>query len=222
MNDLKGVIWDMDGVIVDSGEFHYQAWRGTLVDYDIPFSRKIFEDTFGMNNEGILKLLKGNRIDPQTVQEISDRKEASYRQAIRGRVKVLPGVLTLLKSIRKADIAQAIGSSAPQENIDAVIGELGLRNFFDAIISAADMPGKPDPAVFLTAAKCMNAAASQVLVIEDAIAGVEAAHRAGMKCVAVTTTNPASSLKKANLVVERLDSLSVDDLVALINEDPEA
>lgn len=218
MATLKGVIWDMDGVLVDTGEFHFQSWMITLAPYGIPFSREIFNNTFGMNNEGILKLLKGEEFDPQMINEIGERKEITFRQQIRGQVKLLPGALNLLKSIREENIPQAIGSSAPQKNIDAIVGELELKDYFAVLVSAAEMPGKPDPAVFLAAAQGIHAPAAQCIVIEDAIAGVEAARRAGMKCIAVTTTNSAASLHAAHRIVNRLDEISVGDLIAMFHE----
>ena len=218
MAALQGVIWDMDGVLVDTGEFHFQSWMHTLPDYGIPFSREIFNRTFGMNNESILKLLMGADFNPQTIIKISDNKEANYRRAIRGKVRTLPGVLPLLNSIKDANIPQAIGSSGPQENIDAVVAELGLNFYFQALISAAQIPSKPDPTVFLTAAQKINAPPSHCVVIEDAIVGLEAAHRAEMKCVAVTTTNPAEALKQADVIVDNLNQISVDKLLALFGE----
>jgi HAD superfamily hydrolase (TIGR01509 family) len=137
---------------------------------------------------------------------------------MRGHVKILPGALTLLESIREENIPQAIGSSAPQKNIDAIVDELGLNNAFDALVSAAEMPGKPDPAVFLTAAEKIQAPAAQCIVLEDAIAGVEAARKAGMKCIAITSTNAASSLHAAHRIINRLDEISVRDLISLFDE----
>jgi len=215
---LRGVIWDMDGVLVDTGEFHFQSWMDTLTNYGIPFSREIFNNTFGMNNEGILKLLMGEDFNSEIVTEISERKETSFRQAIRGQVKTLPGVLPLLDSIKSIYIPQAIGSSGPQKNIDAIVEELGLKIYFQALISAAQMPSKPDPTVFLTAAQSIRAPAAHCVVIEDAIAGIEAAHRAEMKCVAVTTTNPASALQNADVIVDNLNDISIDKLIALFDE----
>lgn len=215
MTTLSGVIWDMDGVLVDTGEFHYQSWMDTLLNYGIPFSRETFNTTFGMNNESVLKLLMGDQYNHQTYTTISEQKEASFRKSIRGKVRILPGVLPLLDSIKLAIIPQAIGSSGPRSNIDAIISELELNTYFQAIVSAAEMPSKPNPTVFLTAAQLIEAPPSYCVVIEDAIAGVEAAHNAGMKCIAVTTTNPAKALQAAEVIVDQLDVLSADDLSAL-------
>lgn len=215
---LSGVIWDMDGVLVDTGEFHYQSWRETLYDYQIPYSREFFDKTFGMNNESILKLLGGEDFDPQLIREIGERKEANFRRLIRGQVKTLPGVIPLLESVKGANIPQAIASSAPQANIDALVQEMDLAGYFSDLVSGAEMPGKPDPGVFLKAAKEIHAPTSGCVVIEDGIPGVEAALRAGMKCIALTTTNPADSLSAAHLVLDRLDEMTLADLKRLVSE----
>ena len=171
-----------------------------------------------MNNEGILRLLLGDKYSEELFESISEEKENNFRSAIRGKVKTLPGAVSLLNELEDANILQAIGSSAPQANIDAIINELGITNYFHAIVSAAEMPSKPDPTVFLTAAQFINAPPERCVVFEDAIAGVEAAHRAGMKCVAITTTNEAKLLQAADLIIDRLDSISVDHLKKLFDK----
>lgn len=218
MTELKAVIWDMDGVLVDTGEFHYQSWVDTLPQYGIDFSREDFRTTFGMNNEGILRLFLGERFTQDLYMEISEQKEINFRKAIQGKVQLLPGVLPLLEAIKGANILQAIGSSAPHKNIDAIIRELKLAPYFQTLVSAVGMPSKPDPTVFLTAAGKLKTPPGDCLVVEDAIPGVEAARRAGMVCLAVTTTNSAKDLQLADLVVDRLDSLTVLDLGALMKD----
>ena len=209
----QGVIWDMDGVLVDTGEFHFQAWSQALSGHGIPFTRESLRATFGMNNAGILMALLGQAPPPELLAEISDRKERLFRQAVRGRAQLLPGVLAWLERLKAAGMRQAIASSAPPANIDALVDELGLRTYFDAIVSGSDLPGKPDPAVFLEAARLIGVPPERCVVVEDAVAGVVGARRAGMKCIAVTTTNPAQALKEANrqgVIVERLDALPLD------------
>jgi len=217
MTSLQGVIWDMDGVLVDTGDFHYRSWVETLKEYGIEFSHEDFRTTFGMNNEGILRMFLGERFTEDLYSEISDKKEQNFRRAIRGKVQLLPGVLSLLKALKSANIPQAVGSSAPSENIDAINRELNLGSYFQILVSAASMPSKPDPAVFLSAANKLQAPAEHCLVIEDAIAGVEAAHRAGMKCLAVTTTNTDVNLQSADRIVNRLDEISIGDLISLFD-----
>jgi HAD superfamily hydrolase (TIGR01509 family) len=201
----QGVLWDMDGVLVDSGEFHFQAWSEVLPEYGIAFSRESFRAVFGMNNARTLTALFGQPPAPELVAEISDRKERRFRQAIRGRAQPLPGVLDWLERLKSAGWRQAVASSAPPENVDALVDELDLRVTFDALVSALGLPSKPEPALF----RC--------IVVEDAVSGVEAAKRAGMRCIAVTTTNPASALGAADVVVQRLDALPADAFQRLLN-----
>ncbi len=217
MSELNGVIWDLDGVLVDTGEFHYISWHETLSHYGIPFTWDTFTQSFGMNNEGILRLLLAEEYSDEIFHAISEEKEKNFRRAIRGRVKTLPGAVNLLAEIEAANIPQAIGSSAPQANIDTIVSELGITSYFQAIVSAAEMPSKPDPEVFLTAAQLLNTPPERCVVFEDAIAGVEAAHRAGMKCVAITTTNESQQLQVADLIIDHLDSISVEHLKKLFD-----
>jgi beta-phosphoglucomutase len=211
-----GVLWDMDGVLVDTGEFHYLSWLDTLPVYGLNMSPESFKATFGMNNEGVLTTLLGYKPAPELLQEIADKKEENFRQNIRGKVSLLPGVRAWLEGLYRMGVHQAVASSAPVANVDAILEETGIRRYFQAFISAQGKPGKPDPWVFLEAARQIGAPKENCVVVEDAIPGVEAAHRAGMKCIAVTTTNPAAALQKADVVVERLDQLDIEVVFNLL------
>jgi len=144
-------------------------------------------------------------------------KEALFRQMIHGRVRPLPGVLSWLDFFREAGLKMAVASSAPPANIDALLGELELTIYFDAIVSAFNLPGKPDPAVFLKAARLIQVEPAACLVIEDAIAGVQAAKAGGMKCLAVTNTVSADRLHAADLVLESLEQLTPQGFYNLFN-----
>jgi HAD superfamily hydrolase (TIGR01509 family) len=216
MDGKNGVIWDLDGVLVDTGEFHFQAWSETLTNKGIPFTRDSFRATFGMNNSGVLTTLLGCVPGPDLLAKIEEEKEQLFRKSIRGRAQALPGVQLWLERFKAAAIPQAIASSAPQANIDAIVDELDFRTYFTAIVSGGAMPGKPDPAVFLAAARLIEIPAERNVVIEDSVSGVEAARRAGMKCVAVTTTNSRDVLGRANIIVDRLDDLSWEEMEKLL------
>ncbi|TET38100.1 MAG: HAD family phosphatase, partial [Anaerolineales bacterium] len=157
-----------------------------------------------------------DRFTTTLFQTISVEKEILYRKLIPGRIELLTGAHTLLEQLHSANIQQAVGSSAPMENIDAILDSLHLRPFFKTTISAYNIPGKPNPAVFLKAAEELNVSPNNCIVIEDSTSGVEAAKRAGMKCVAVLTTHPAEKLQNADLVVNDLGSVSPENLVTII------
>jgi beta-phosphoglucomutase len=206
----RGVLWDMDGVLVDTGEYHFRAWSQVLPEYGLTMTPEFFRATFGMNNAGLVSRLLGRTPEPEYLAELSERKEAQFRQLLRGHVQPLPGARLWLERLKAEGVPQAIASSAPLANIDAIMDELGLRSYFAVILTGINLPGKPDPTVFLKAARLIDVPPERCVVVEDAVAGVEAAKRAGMWCIAVTTTNPAGALDGAHVVVERLDALPQD------------
>jgi len=202
-----GVLWDMDGVLVDTGELHYISWKQTLDAAGIPFDRDIFRRTFGMNNAGILEVLLGERPDQDLVRKISDQKERIFRDSVPGNVKPLPGVIPWLIRLHQAGAKMAVASSAPYANVEVLVKELQIAPYFQALVSGAELPGKPDPATFLEAARQIDVETSRCVVVEDSIAGVQGAINAGMRCIAVTTTNPREALTKADLIVDSLEDL---------------
>ncbi len=214
-DSICAVLWDMDGVLADTGELHFAAWSATLAEEGIPFDWETFRSTFGMNNTGILTTLLGRPPDPDYVLRISDRKEQACRQAMRGHIQLLDGVEMWLKRLQKIGCRQAVASSAPPENITALVDELDIGGYFDTLVSAFSMPGKPDPAVFLEAARRLAMPPERCIVVEDSIAGVEAAKRAGMRCIAVTNTNPRAALAQADMIVDSLADLPEDAFASI-------
>jgi beta-phosphoglucomutase len=210
------VLWDMDGVLVDTGDFHFQSWKQTFEELDVPFDKEDFKKTFGMNNTGILEWMYGRKPEPEEVARISDKKESLFRELVKGKAEPLPGVLDWLQQFQAWEIKQAITSSAPPENIEVLVEELEIENYFDSIVSGFDLPGKPNPDTFLKAAKAVQVQPANCVVIEDAIAGVAGAKNAGMKCIAVTTTNSASALENADYIFKNLGEMSRDDFISLL------
>ncbi len=210
-------IWDMDGVLVDTGQAHYQSWVEALAKHNVPLSYEQFNATFGMNNTSILKLWLGVDTPQSDIDQVGDEKEILFRQLVAAEgIQPLPGVRSLLERLQKAGFRQAVASSAPQANIDVVLDTTGLRPFFDAVVSASRLPGKPDPAVYREAAARLGVAPAGCVVVEDAVAGVEGARRAGMRCIAVTNTNSAASLAAADLVVDSLEKVSAETFSRLL------
>jgi HAD superfamily hydrolase (TIGR01509 family) len=206
----------MDGVLVDTTEFHYRSWVQILAELGILLDWGQFQAVFGRNNADTLAAFLGHTPDAELLRTVSERKERLFRQLIGGHAETLPGVRLWLERLRSLGVPQVVASSAPQENIDFLVDELGLRPYFEALLASHSLPGKPDPALFLQAAGILGLFPGDCIVIEDSLAGVEAARRAGMKCIAVATTNPLEALAGADLVVERLDQLKIEDFEKLI------
>jgi HAD superfamily hydrolase (TIGR01509 family) len=212
-----GIIWDLDGVIVDSAPFHFEAWREFAVLKGRVYTKKDFRKTFGMRNEDILLYIFEEKLEGGVLETWSDEKEERFRYLIRGSVEPLPGVMTLVRTLDMAGYQQAIASSTPLENIHLILKSLAILAFFDAMISGEDVArGKPDPEAFLKAAKAMSLDPERCLVIEDAAVGIEAAKRAGMKSIGVTNTLPRKKLASANRVVKSLEEVDSKMIAQLL------
>ncbi|HVS39748.1 MAG TPA: HAD family phosphatase [Gemmataceae bacterium] len=211
--DEYAAIWDVDGTLVDTAELHFRAWEATAAERGRPFSRDDFSRTFGRRNPEIIHILFGDAIAGRDAEELADRKEVLYRAAAAAGVELLPGVRALVDDLDGAGFGQAIGSSAPRANLDLILRLTGVRRFFDVIVSMEDVQrGKPDPQVFQVAAQRLGMSPARCVVLEDAVAGVEAAKAAGMKCIAVRFVGHHSvdSLRQAgaDLVADSLEQVS--------------
>ena len=207
-NTIQAVIWDLDGVIIDSADEHRRAWQRLAREEGIKFTDEDFWATFGKRNDDIIAILWGP-LSPEQVQLLRDRKEIYFRELIRQTAAPLPGSMELMRSLHEAGYLQALASSAPIENIQLISEVLGLERYLTALVSGETVPhGKPAPDIFLKAAQELYIEPSRSLVIEDAVAGVEAAHAAGMRCIAVAGNRDLPGLRKAELMVKTL--LEVD------------
>jgi len=184
---LGAVLWDMDGTLVDSEEYHWISWRDTMAAVGVALTHDEFMESFGQRNDAILARWLGPDASAGRVQRIGDTKEELYRKLLRaGGLAPLPGAAEWLMRLHGEGWAQAIASSAPRANVAAVLEVTELGGCFQAIVSAEDVTrGKPDPQVFLTAAARLGIATARCIVVEDAAAGVEAARRAGMRSIGV-------------------------------------
>jgi len=215
---FEAVIWDMDGVIADTAPYHCKAWQETFQKRGVNFTEDDFKRNFGQRNDTIIRNALGGSVSPGEIDAIASEKEENFRWRIRQNIKPLPGAIGLTGSLKEKGVKMAIASSAPVENIRLVMGGLGMDNCFQAIVWGKEVTeGKPSPQGFLLAAQKLGVEPGSCVVIEDAIAGVTAAREAGMKCLAVTNTHPAVSLKKADLVVNTLEVVSVEDLAGLFS-----
>ncbi len=205
----------MDGVLADTSPLHFATWEQVLNAEGIPFDRQQFHKIYGLKNGDLVPFLAGKPIDPRWAESIAAQKELAFRNQLVGNLQPLPGVVEWLERFQSWGCKQAVASSAPPENVETLVDELNIRHFFDALVTPGSLPGKPDPAVFLLAATHLKIAPPYCLVIEDSIPGVEAAKRAKMHCLAVTTTNPPDVLGGADIVVETMAQLTEKQIRAL-------
>jgi beta-phosphoglucomutase family hydrolase len=215
---LKAVIWDLDGVIADTGIYHYLAWCDVFGKRGVNFPKEEFMSHFGRRHDTIIIDKLGSGLSAEEFEAITNEKQENYRRRVSENIRPLPGAISLIKLLREQSLKVAIASSAPLENIEIIIRGLGVEEYFDAIACGTEVvESKPDPQIFLLAAKKLGIKPANCVVIEDAIAGVAAAKSAGMKCVAVTNSHPAKLLTQADLVVASLETVNIETLQRLFN-----
>ena len=210
----------MDGTLVDNLAYHFMAFDAyaeregfTLLE---PVSLKIN----GMHSNDIFPLLLGNEVVAQYgLDRLNREKEEVYRDMYRPKIAPIVGVIELLKEAKKAGVKCAIGSSGCRENVEMIIGGLGIADLIDGSISGSDVThGKPHPEIFTKAHELLGLKAEECIVVEDAVNGIVAGVRAGCKCLAVTTTATAEVLTEAgaSLCVEDYSTVTIEQLNELL------
>ncbi|MFN3792382.1 HAD family hydrolase [Massilia sp.] len=191
----RAFVFDMDGTIVDNMAFHTSSWitfferRGRTIDPD-----EFFRATAGRQGGEIIRSYLGEHLSIEEVALLNHEKESVYRELYGPHLKAVDGFGALIAQAKSHGVKLAVGTAAPPANVEFTLDGLDLRRHFDAVVGATDVArGKPHPDVFLRAAELCGVQPEHCIVFEDAPLGVEAARRAGMRCVVLTTTLPASA-----------------------------
>lgn len=186
----------MDGVLVDNARHHIRAWQLLGRELGQNLTDAQIRGVFGQRNSEMLATLIGNSLLPEQILRYGDRKEVIYRELMAQALVPVPGLVEFLADLRKEGFKAAVATSGPKDNVNLVMDGLALRGWFDVIVTGAEVSrGKPDPDIFLLAARRLNLEAPQCVVFEDSTSGIEAARRAGSLCVALATTHSPEELK---------------------------
>lgn len=214
--EARAVLWDVDGTLLDSREYHWLSWREVLLAEGYPLTYEEFLASFGRRNDEILPLYFGSDMSSADIDRISLSKEARYRALMQeGGVQPLPGVREWLQQLHETGWRQAVASSAPLLNVQAILKVLEIESFFEVVTSAEDVQrGKPDPQVFLVTAQKLGVAPKQCVVVEDAHVGIEAARQAGMRAIGVLSSHANLD---GDIVVQTLDQLPADAFDRLLH-----
>jgi beta-phosphoglucomutase len=210
-NAPKAAIFDMDGVLIDSYRAHFESWRQVAAEHDRVYTEAQFAAGFGRTSrEVIADQWHGEPLSDDEIAKIDRRKEALFREIISRNFPAMAGAVELIESLVAAGFRVAVGSSGPPENVQLAIEKLGIGRLLSATVTGNDVKrGKPDPQVFLIAAERMQVRPTRCVVVEDAPVGVEAAHRGGMRVVALASTGRSvEQLRAADLVVKSLSEFS--------------
>jgi beta-phosphoglucomutase len=218
----RAVIFDVDGVLVDSYDAHIRSWLLMGREHGLTITEEQFASTFGQTSREIIARFWGSDLSREDAEALDARKEAIYRDLIRERFPAMDGSVELIDALADAGFRLAVGSSGPPENVELTLDCLGRASRFNAVVTGRDVTrGKPDPQVFQTAAERLGLPPARCIVVEDAPVGITAARAAGMASVALVGTVAADRLGEADLVVRSLrELLDVSQLAALLDRAP--
>jgi beta-phosphoglucomutase len=217
---LRAAIFDVDGVLVDSYSAHYHSWCELAAESELSITEEQFAETFGRTSRDIIRRFWGaDGTDSSRVRELDDRKEALYREIVSAEFPAMDGAADLIDTLDDEGILLAVGSSGPPENVALVLEQLERQQRIAAVVTGTDVTrGKPDPQVFVIAARKLGVPPDSCVVVEDAPDGIRAAHAAGMAAVALVSTGRARDDfidVVPELIVESLRDLTPDLLRAL-------
>jgi beta-phosphoglucomutase family hydrolase len=217
-----GALFDWDGVVIDSSAQHEESWEMLAQEIGKPLPQDHFVQGFGMKNQVIIPRILRWTNDPEEIHRYSLRKEFLYREIVRERgIQPLPGVKELLGLLEDHGVVCSVASSTHRENIEVIFDAIGLRRYFDAVVTSEDVShGKPDPEVFLKSAARIGCKPGACVVFEDAHVGIEAARAAGARVIAVATTNPIEKLGMADAAVGSLEEVDWDLFSAVLGGAP--
>jgi beta-phosphoglucomutase family hydrolase len=210
------VIFDMDGVLVDNGDYHYKAWKIFCDKYNIVFPEDKFRTVFfGRTNEQVLSDLFTSKLNSHEIKNLGLEKEQIYSDIYAPHLKPVRGLISFLKNLKAKNIPVGVATSAPKENVDFVLKGLGIEEFVDVIVDDSMVSnGKPHPEIYLKAARLLNTEPKNCIVFEDSLSGTKSAFDAGTKVIALTTTLPAGKHQFAHIIISDFDEVSVEDILS--------
>lgn len=213
------VLFDMDGVIVDSNPVHKIAIEQFCKKYNLELSEETLnKKVWGRQNKDWIPAVFERHLEPELLAEYAFEKEKLFRELYEKEIEALPGLEDFLKQLEKKGIPKAIATSAPIENVDFVLEKTGLRKYFQTILHDAFVEkGKPDPEIYLKTADALNFDPTDCIVFEDSLSGVQSGLNAGCKVVGVLTTHSAQELKDTHLTIKNFNELTIDTLSSLFN-----
>ena len=216
------VIFDMDGVLVNSNPFHVEKWADFLREQGIPFNESdLPRKILGHGNHDCFRAFFGSDLSKKEMIEMEEMLEEQFRKAFGPHAKPLPGLMPLIEELRKAGMPLSVASSAVRENVEFILESLKLDSVFSGVTTGSDFPRpKPDPGIYLLAAQKLGVPPSDCVAFEDSYVGIEAAKRAEMKCIGLASTFPARDLRSktdADHVIESFHDVTLADLKRLFN-----
>lgn len=210
LEGVTGALFDMDGTMIDNQPFHRKAWLEFAKRHGFGWSEEeILEKTSGKKNAQILPVLLERDVSPEEIDQLANEKEEIYRELYRGNITPIEGLRETVDMLKKRGIKVAVATTAQKNNREFILGGLGITDELDAVVGEEHFTnGKPDPELFLKAADALGVDPTTCIVFDDAPIGIEAANRAGMKLIGITTTHSEDEFKGADLIVHTFSEIA--------------
>jgi len=201
--NTKAVILDLDGTLIDNNSFHLLAWKQYLKNIGIEVGEEEYRKNInGRTNKDAIEYIYKRKMTDNEAMIYTLEKEAVYRSIYADAIKPVEGLIAFLKTLHELEIPMAIATSGIQVNIDFMFDHIPIKQYFRTIVNSAHInKGKPDPEIYLKTADLLNIPSANCLVFEDAAVGITAAQKAGMKVIALTTTQLKEELAEANMII---------------------
>ena len=214
-----GLIFDMDGVIVENHQYHYLAWQKIAAKHGITIDEVFYREK--MNGRTLKKLMKvvfEREMSDEEAKSIGLEKEAIYRDLYKDHRKPTTGLIKFLEEAKEKGIPMAVGTSAPKENVEFTLDDLDLRKYFVGVVDdSMVVHGKPDPEVYLKGAELVNRKPEECIVFEDAVSGIQAGKAAGSKVIGLATSHSREELD-ADLIIDNFSDLSWQQITDLLGK----
>lgn len=213
------IIFDMDGVIVDSNPYHKKALQQFCKKHGYELNdEELLQKVYGRTNKEWITNLMG-KLSEEQIQNFAEEKEALYRQLFRNDIKPVKGLISFLDQLNHQQISRAIGTSAPQSNVVFTLSKTNTSHYFDIILNDTFVThSKPHPEIYIKVAQAIGLPNSQCIVIEDSLSGIEAGKAAGSKVIGITTTHTGQELAHTDLVIDDFEDLSIAMLEELLKK----
>ena len=211
-----GVIFDMDGVLVENSDVHEATWLMMFKKFGKDISKEEVRGIFGATNKTFIERFLGIT-DEKRINEIAEEKEALYRENFAKSIKAPEGLMTLLFTLKKNNVRMAVTTSAPRANLNFVLDALDIRSFFDVLVDETFVKhAKPNPEIYTVTASKLNIEAESCIVIEDSIFGIQAGLAAGMKVIGITTTLPEDKINFADHIIHSFNEIGFEQIEQLL------
>lgn len=212
------VIFDMDGVIVDTNPYHSEAFASFFIQHGLDFDKRDFAThMYGKHNSYIMSHFFGRKIEGEELKQLEDEKEALFREIYASKVNPIQGYLPFLKQLIQNGFSCGVATSAPRANLSLITDKLSLHTYMKSMLASEDVTQhKPHPEVYLKSAKNLEIAPEKCLVFEDSFSGITAALNAGSKVVGVLTSHTREELPPCDFYIRDYSEITVDTVLSIL------